>query len=103
MDRRKTFEFRMCKKVAELTQVVHMLFTRNHEKEMEMEALKAAYEEEIERVLKDARKRLSGADQAVESANGRAGEQAEKVRLLWWSVPLSYWLSSLTSLHLHFI
>ena len=32
---KKSFEFRMCKKVAELTQVVHMLFTRNHEKEVE--------------------------------------------------------------------
>lgn len=28
------FDFRMSKKVAELTQVVHMLFTRNHEKEV---------------------------------------------------------------------
>jgi hypothetical protein len=34
---KKTFEFRMSKKVAELTQVVHMLFTRNHEKEVEIE------------------------------------------------------------------
>ena len=30
----KSLEFRMAKKVAELTQVVHMLFTRNHEKEV---------------------------------------------------------------------
>lgn len=31
---RKGFEFKMSKKVAELTQVVHMLFTRNHEREV---------------------------------------------------------------------
>ena len=31
---RKGFEYKMSKKVAELTQVVHMLFTRNHEREV---------------------------------------------------------------------
>ena len=47
---KKTFDFRMSKKVAELTQVVHMLFTRNHEKEVEIEAMKDAYEYEIQLV-----------------------------------------------------
>ncbi|KAK3097333.1 hypothetical protein FSP39_008767 [Pinctada imbricata] len=55
---KKTFDFRMSKKVAELTQVVHMLFTRNHEKEVEIEALKDAYEYEIQLVQEDATERL---------------------------------------------
>ena len=42
-----------------MTQVVHMLFTRNHEKEVELEALKEAYEYEIELVLADAKKQLN--------------------------------------------
>ncbi|KAK6188938.1 hypothetical protein SNE40_005012 [Patella caerulea] len=56
---KRSFEFRMSKKVAELTQVVHMLFTRNHEKEVEMEALKDAYEHEIELVIGDAKQRIA--------------------------------------------
>ena len=56
---KRSFEFRMCKKVAELTQVVHMLFTRNHEKEVEMEALRQAYEMEISEILVDARRRIA--------------------------------------------
>ena len=55
---KKTFDFRMSKKVAELTQVVHMLFTRNHEKEVEIEALKEAYEYEISLVQEDAIEQL---------------------------------------------
>ncbi|XP_048736350.1 protein FAM184A-like isoform X5 [Ostrea edulis] len=55
---KKTFDFRMSKKVAELTQVVHMLFTRNHEKEVEIEALKEAYEYEISLVHEDATEQL---------------------------------------------
>ncbi|KAL3866083.1 hypothetical protein ACJMK2_043421 [Sinanodonta woodiana] len=59
MERKKTFEFRMSKKVAELTQVVHMLFTRNHEKEVEIEALKEAYEHEISLIMDDAKRKIS--------------------------------------------
>lgn len=55
---KRTLEFRMSKKVAELTQVVHMLFTRNHEKEVEIDALKEAYEHEITVVIEDARSRM---------------------------------------------
>ncbi|XP_063673866.1 protein FAM184A-like isoform X3 [Bolinopsis microptera] len=40
-------QFKLSKKVAELTLVVHMLFTRNHEREVELEATKEAYEQEI--------------------------------------------------------
>ncbi|XP_063431941.1 protein FAM184A-like isoform X2 [Mytilus trossulus] len=55
---KKTFEFRMSKKVSELTQVVHMLFTRNHEKEVEIEAMKEAFEYEILLVQEDAQGRI---------------------------------------------
>jgi chromosome segregation ATPase len=48
----------MSKKVAELTQVVHMLFTRNHEKEVEIEAMKEAYEYEILLVQEDSQNRI---------------------------------------------
>jgi len=58
--RKQNFDFRMAKKVAELTQVVHMLFTRNHEKEVEIEAIKDIYELEIQVVIEDAEGRLEG-------------------------------------------
>ncbi|XP_061172433.1 protein FAM184A-like isoform X2 [Saccostrea echinata] len=60
---KKTFDFRMSKKVAELTQVVHMLFTRNHEKEVEIEALKEAYEYEISLVQEDATEQLGKSEE----------------------------------------
>lgn len=62
---KRTLEFRMSKKVAELTQVVHMLFTRNHEKEVEIDALKEAYEHEITVVIEDARGRHSKLENRV--------------------------------------
>lgn len=46
----KTFEQRMSKKVAELTQVVHMLFTRNHEREIEIQCFKQLYDNELDRL-----------------------------------------------------
>ena len=55
---RKSFDFKMSKKVAELTQVVHMLFVKNHEREVELEAVRAAYEEELSNVIADARTKL---------------------------------------------
>ncbi|WAR00870.1 F184A-like protein [Mya arenaria] len=62
---KRTLEFRMSKKVAELTQVVHMLFTRNHEKEVEIDALKDAYEHEITLVIQDARDRITKLENKV--------------------------------------
>lgn len=56
---KRALDFRMSKKVAELTQVVHMLFTRNHEKEVELEAIRDAYEDEIDAVLVDAKGRIN--------------------------------------------
>lgn len=43
-------QFKLSKKVAELTLVVHMLFTRNHEREVELESTKTAYEMEIDTI-----------------------------------------------------
>ena len=63
---KKTFEYRMSKKVAELTQVVHMLFTRNHEKEVEIEALKDAYEYEIEVITSEARSKIKILEEDLE-------------------------------------
>ncbi|XP_067664917.1 protein FAM184A-like [Haliotis asinina] len=77
---RRSFEFRMSKKVAELTQVVHMLFTRNHEKEVEIDALKGAYELEIQNIIQDARKRLSILQGDLEDVKYRAGDEGEKMR-----------------------
>ena len=53
------FQFRLSKKVAELTKVVHLLFTKNREKELEVEAVKEAYEKEIDVVINDAKVRIS--------------------------------------------
>ena len=71
---KKSFEFKMCKKVAELTQVVHMLFVKNHEREVELEALRAAYEREVADVTADARGRLDrlGRSLADEQRRGEA-------------------------------
>ncbi|XP_060564734.1 cytoskeletal protein Sojo-like [Ruditapes philippinarum] len=62
---KRTLEFRMSKKVAELTQVVHMLFTRNHEKEVEIDALKESYEDEITHVIEDGRTRIGKLENKV--------------------------------------
>ena len=72
----QSFEFRMSKKVAELTQVVHMLFSRNHERELEIEALKDAYEYEIHLVVKDAKNRLSEKDSLVGQLQQQLTSQA---------------------------
>ncbi|XP_046329620.2 protein FAM184A-like [Haliotis rufescens] len=77
---RRSFEFRMSKKVAELTQVVHMLFTRNHEKEVEIDAVKEAYELEIQNIIEDAGKRLSTLQSDLEDMRSRAGDEGEKMR-----------------------
>ncbi|PAA69119.1 hypothetical protein BOX15_Mlig018287g1 [Macrostomum lignano] len=55
---RLSFEYRVSKKIAELTQVVHMLFKRQHERECELAAVRSAYESELELTRKDAAERL---------------------------------------------
>ncbi len=72
---KRSFEFRMSKKVAELTQVVHMLFTKNHEREVEIEALKDAYEKEIELVLKDAKSKLDSLHLTIRELEQRTGNR----------------------------
>ncbi|XP_038067814.1 protein FAM184A-like isoform X2 [Patiria miniata] len=74
---KKSFEFKMCKKVAELTQVVHMLFVKNHEKEVELEAVRVAYEEEISNVIADARSKIKKLQHCL-AAEQRRGEEAKK-------------------------
>ena len=71
-----TFGFRMSKKVAELTQVVHMLFVRNHEKEIENEALRAAYEDEIAEVIADAKTRLAALEEHRQTQARRHDEES---------------------------
>ncbi|GFO42044.1 protein fam184a-like [Plakobranchus ocellatus] len=77
---KKSFEFRMSKKVAELTQVVHMLFTRNHEKEVEIEALKKSYEHEIDLVLQDARGRIQDLETQVADTMEQMAREHEKAQ-----------------------
>lgn len=73
---RKSFEFRMSKKVAELTQVVHMLFTRNHEKEVEIDALKDAYEYDIQLLLDDAHQKILVLEKRISELEKLSAEQA---------------------------
>ncbi|XP_076465692.1 uncharacterized protein LOC143297303 [Babylonia areolata] len=79
---KRSFEFRMCKKVAELTQVVHMLFTRNHEREIEMQALKDAYELEISEVISDAESRISRLRQEQENMLKQQTGDTDRIRKL---------------------
>ena len=72
----------MSKKVAELTQVVHMLFTRNHEKEVEIEALKEAYEFEISEVISDARARIAQLEVQREEALKQQAGDTDRIRKL---------------------
>ena len=83
---KKSFDFRMSKKVAELTQVVHMLFTRNHEKEIETEALKDAYEDEIDTVIKDAKTKITDLEKqlsdlkSLTTTNDNAWKETERIK-----------------------
>nr|KAG5709956.1 hypothetical protein BaRGS_029998 [Batillaria attramentaria] len=79
---KRSFEFRMSKKVAELTQVVHMLFTRNHEKEVEIEALKEAYEFEISEVIADARVKIADLEKQLEDMLRQQGGETDRIRKL---------------------
>ena len=50
---------KLSRKIAELTMVIHLLFTRNHEREVEIEAVKTAYEHEIGVVCEEAKGKIS--------------------------------------------
>ena len=58
-DRELGLKAKLSRKIAELTMVIHLLFTRNHERELEMEAVKTAYEHEISVVLEEAKGKIS--------------------------------------------
>lgn len=58
-DRELDLKAKLSRKIAELTMVIHLLFTRNHERELEMEALKTAYEHEISVILEEAKGKIS--------------------------------------------
>ena len=75
---KRSLEFRMSKKVAELTQVVHMLFTRNHEKEVEVDALKDAYEHEIVLVQEDAKTKISKLQSTVQELERKLEREKNK-------------------------
>lgn len=44
---------KLSRKISELTMVVHLLFTRNHEREVEIEAWKTVYENELSNLQKN--------------------------------------------------
>lgn len=50
---------KLSKKIAELSTVVQLLFTRNHEKELELSATKKACEDEIRRVTEEGKSKLN--------------------------------------------
>lgn len=58
-DRELNLKAKLSRKIAELTMVIHLLFTRNHERELELEALKTAYEHEISLILEEAKGKIS--------------------------------------------
>ena len=78
---KKSFEYKVSKKVSELIQVVHMLFMKNHERELELEATKEAYEQEIDNVILDARNKLSKIQQALVDEKRKAELRARKLEL----------------------
>ena len=79
LSNKKSFEYKMSKKVAELTQVVHMLFSRNHEREVELEATKEAYEQEIVIVIADAKKQIESLEKRVADEEGKAEASAARI------------------------
>lgn len=76
LNNKKSFEYKMSKKVSELTQVVHMLFSRNHEREVELESTKEAYEQEILNVIADAKKRIEALEHDLAEAKRKAQTNA---------------------------
>lgn len=50
---------KLSKKIAELSTVVQALFTRNHEKELELMATKKSYEDEMKRVTEEGKSKLT--------------------------------------------
>ena len=57
-----------------------MLFTRNHEKEVELEALKDAYEYEIDLIIQDARSKLEKQEVRIQELVWEKGSAEEKAK-----------------------
>lgn len=70
---------KLCKKVAELAQVVHLLFTSNHEKQIEIDCLIDAYEDEISRVIDDAQTWVKSSENAIAEQKKRVEESAAEL------------------------
>lgn len=73
-DRELDLKAKLSRKIAELTMVIHLLFTRNHERELEMEALKTAYEHEISVILEEVKGKISWLEGQL--------DELEKLRVL---------------------
>ena len=58
---------KLSKKVAELTMVVHMLFKRNHEKEVEVQALKGVFEKEINRIQETCNQKIAWLEKQLDT------------------------------------
>ncbi|XP_071965149.1 uncharacterized protein [Antedon mediterranea] len=63
---KRSFQLKMCKKVAELTQVVHMLFTKNHEREIEIATMAEEYECEIGKLVNSYQEKIGALTNDVE-------------------------------------
>ncbi|XP_039274434.2 uncharacterized protein LOC120348387 [Styela clava] len=75
------YGYKMSKKVAELTQVVHMLFTRNHEREVELDELRDAYEQEITAVIQDARSKIERLEYQLRESERKRKKESDEVSL----------------------
>lgn len=74
-----SFGYRMSKKVAELTQVVHMLFTKNHEREIEIDEMKEQFRNEIARMGKLVKSYLDSVEFKVRELERHSKRQVNHV------------------------
>lgn len=72
----------MSKKIAQLTNVIHHLHTKTEDHEMDLQDMAAAYESEIESMLKDAATRINSFKNQLEAArdDARFQEAVQKVK-----------------------
>ncbi|XP_032233963.1 lamin-L(III) [Nematostella vectensis] len=50
---------KLSRKIAELTMVVHLLFTRNHEREVEIDAIRTVYDQQIKNIESEVKGKIS--------------------------------------------
>lgn len=72
----------MSKKIAQLTNVIHHLHTKTEDHEMDLQEMAAAYESEIESMLKDAATRINSFKNQLEAArdDSRFQQAVQKVK-----------------------